>query len=226
MNILVVDDDRDITNLIGKYLTVEGYDVSVACDGEKGLEIFNDERFDLVILDIMMSPINGFEFLQKIREMNKDVIVFFLTAKDAEIDRVYGFRLGADDYIVKPFFINELVERVNSRFRRNKKDKMDSFVFDDITIDFSSCKVLRNNEEIFLRAKEYELLKFFINNRGKVFSKSQIFEMVWNQDYFGDDNTVMVHIRRLREKIEPNPNDPIYIKTIWGLGYRFDYSNE
>lgn len=222
MKILVVDDDFEIANLINKYLTVEGYEVETAYNGEEGLAKFGKDGFSLVILDIMMEPGNGFEMIKRIRETDKEVMVFFLTAKDTEVDRVYGFRMGADDYIVKPFYINELVERVNARLKRSRKVEPETYKFGDFVVDFSAYKIHKRNKEVNLRAKEFELLKFFILNKGRVFSKSQLFEHVWKQDYMGDDNTIMVHIRRLREKIEDVPEEPCYIKTVWGLGYRFE----
>lgn len=222
MKILVVDDDFEIANLINKYLTVEGYEVETAYNGEEGLAKFGKDGFSLVILDIMMEPGNGFEMIKRIRETDKEVMVFFLTAKDTEVDRVYGFRMGADDYIVKPFYINELVERVNARLKRSRKVEPETYKFGDFVVDFSAYKIHKRNKEVNLRAREFELLKFFILNKGRVFSKSQLFEHVWKQDYMGDDNTIMVHIRRLREKIEDVPEEPCYIKTVWGLGYRFE----
>jgi len=223
--ILVVDDDKEINLLINKYLSVEGYKVDSAFDGRQALEFFKNKEYDLVITDVMMSPVDGFELVEKIREKDKEVLIIFLTAKDSEVERVLGFKLGADDYVVKPFFMNELVARVNARLKRysqNQNRDSEILEYDDLYIDIPAVKVLKYGKEISLRAKEFELLVFLAKNNGRVFSKGQIFENVWGEEYLSDDNTVMVHIRRLRTKIETDPEKPEYIKTIWGLGYKFE----
>lgn len=225
MAILVVDDDKEINLLINKYLSVEGYKVDSAFDGRQALEFFKNKEYDLVITDVMMSPVDGFELVEKIREKDKEVLIIFLTAKDSEVERVLGFKLGADDYVVKPFFMNELVARVNARLKRysqNQNRDSEILEYDDLYIDIPAVKVLKYGKEISLRAKEFELLVFLAKNNGRVFSKGQIFENVWGEEYLSDDNTVMVHIRRLRTKIETDPEKPEYIKTIWGLGYKFE----
>lgn len=224
-NILVVEDEREIGILIKKYLEIEGYNVILAEDGLIGLEKFDEDVFDLIITDIMMPRLDGVEFCKKIRKIS-NVPVIFLTAKDEEVDKLIGLMLGADDYITKPFSIREVVARVKSMLRRylelSQAPQLASTIeINNLLIDFSSSTVLKNGDEIHLRAKEFEILSLLVKSPDKVFSKSQIFKDVWNTEYLGDDNTVMVHMRRLRKKIEEDANNPLYIKTIWGLGYKF-----
>lgn len=226
-NILVVDDQEEILNLLGKYLEREGYNVDMASDGEEGLICFKKKKYDLIILDVMMPKVDGIEVCKKLRnETNAPIIM--LTAKDDEIDKVLGLRIGADDYITKPFSMNEFVARINAHLRRyfvlnsGSAQKNDSVIeFKDLKIDLKSYTVHRGTKEIQLTAKEFQLLKFFANNPNQVFTKAQIFKNVWDDTYIEDDNTVMVYIRRLRKKIEENPEKPRFIQTVWGIGYKF-----
>ncbi len=227
MSILIVDDDREINMLINKYLSLEGYEVKSVFNGNQALEAFEDGSYDMVITDVMMCPVDGFELVERIRRKNRDVLIIFLTAKDSEVERVLGFKLGADDYVTKPFFMKELVARVNASLKRysdkNHSEKERDFIeIAGLEIDIPGVKVSKNGIEIPLRTKEFELLVFFAKNRGRVFSKGQIFENVWGEEYLCDDNTVMVHISRLRTKIEDDPDNPAVIKTVWGLGYKME----
>lgn len=225
LKILIVDDENEIIALMKKYLEVEGYIVDTAEDGFTALDLFQRNYYHMIIADIMMPKMNGIELLKKIRQ-NSNVLFLLLTAKDAEIDRVLGFKLGADDYITKPFYMNELLARVEAHLRRYHIQKSDAeekkLLFKGLEIDLKKIHVVKNEKKILLRAKEFELLAFLAQHQGQVFSKKQIFENVWENDYMHDDNTVTVHIRRLRKKIEDDPDNPELIKTVWGLGYKFE----
>ncbi len=231
--ILVVEDEREIGLLLKKYLMVENYEVTCAEDGKKGLDFFGSDVYDLVISDIMMPIMDGIELCKEIRKTS-NVPIIFLTAKDDEVDKLIGLMQGADDYITKPFSIKEVVARVKAILRRYlelSQGVIPISILDEkgIYINFTNSIVKKNGEAITLRAKEYEILRLLAKQPEKVFSKSQIFEKVWGSEYLGDDNTVMVHIRRIRNKLENDPNEPKLIKTVWGLGYKFtlkDDSNE
>lgn len=227
IKILVVDDEVEILNLLIKYLEREGYNVDSASDGQEGLQLFRKNKYDLIILDVMMPKIDGIELCKRLRNETNAPIVM-LTAKDDEIDKVLGLRIGADDYITKPFSMTEFVARINAHLRRylvlsgglNSQNKS-TLVFGELKIDLKSYSVYRGKKEIQLTAKEFELLKFFANNPNQVFTKAQIFKNVWDDTYIEDDNTVMVYIRRLRKKIEENPDKPRFVQTVWGIGYKF-----
>jgi len=227
VNVLIVDDEIEILKLLRKYLEREGYRVDTASDGEEALFVFRRKKYDLIILDVMMPKVDGIEVCKKLRNKTNAPIIM-LTAKDDEIDKVLGLRIGADDYITKPFSMNEFVARINAHLRRYftlsgglafQNDSVMSF--NDLKIDLKGYAVHRGTKEIQLTAKEFELLKFFVNNPNQVFTKAQIFKNVWNDTYIEDDNTVMVYIRRLRKKIEINPEKPKFIQTVWGIGYKF-----
>lgn len=227
IRILVVDDEVEILNLLIKYLEREGYNVDSASDGQEGLLLFRKNKYDLIILDVMMPKIDGIELCKRLRNETNAPIVM-LTAKDDEIDKVLGLRIGADDYITKPFSMTEFVARINAHLRRylvlsgglNSQNKS-TLVFGALKIDLKSYAVYRGKKEIQLTAKEFELLKFFANNPNQVFTKAQIFKNVWDDTFIEDDNTVMVYIRRLRKKIEENPDKPRFVQTVWGIGYKF-----
>jgi DNA-binding response OmpR family regulator len=224
--ILVVDDEEEIRELISKYLQKENMEISQAENGEIALQLIKKNEFDLVILDIMMEGIDGFEVLKRIRTNNQFLHVIILSAREEDYDKVLGLGLGADDYMTKPFSPSELIARVRSQLRRNKmaKDKFSSTA--DIiksgtfTINLKSYKATKKNKELELSAREFKLLKFFIENPDRVFTKQQIYNNVWEDGYF-DENTLMVYISHLRDKIEDNPNKPAFIKTVWGIGYKF-----
>ncbi|SHJ10929.1 DNA-binding response regulator, OmpR family, contains REC and winged-helix (wHTH) domain [Geosporobacter subterraneus DSM 17957] len=223
--ILVAEDDREIRMLLKKYLEKEGYKVDTACDGVEALASFERYPYHLVLLDVMMPKMDGIEVCRRLRNQS-NIPILMLTAKDGEVDMILGLGMGADDYITKPFRINEVLARVKAQLRRyfllgTKQDENQLKVFGNLTIDMASYSVQRGQESIVLTAKEFQLLKFFSDHPNQVFTKAQIFRQVWGDEYIEDDNTVMVHIRRLRKKIEENPEAPEYIQTVWGIGYKF-----
>ncbi|MCM3767268.1 response regulator transcription factor [Neobacillus niacini] len=215
--------------MINKALTKEGYNIYCTFDGQEALDAYDHEEFQLVMLDIMLPKIDGLEVMRRIRTTDMTPIII-ISAKTEESDRVIGLGLGADDYLVKPFSIAELVARVKAQLRRflyyrtNHDAKQNVKEYGAIKFDLDNYTVTKNNRTIQLTAKEYEILKLFFGHPNRVFTKAQIFESVWGEEYYGDDNTVMVHIRRLRNKIEDNPNEPKYIETVWGIGYRLGNS--
>lgn len=222
-NILVVEDDEEINNLISNALQKENYNIIQAYDGKQAIEKYSD-NFQLVILDLMLPYIDGIEVLRKIRERST-VPIIILSAKDEETDRVIGLSIGADDYMVKPFFLRELMARVKAQLRRyinyNISEEQNSTLqHNELKLDILNYKAFKNEEELSLTKKEFELLKLFLSNPNRVFTKAQIFSSVWENEYLNDDNTVMVHIKRLRNKIESNPNEPKHIVTVWGIGYK------
>lgn len=231
-NIIIIDDDDDLRRLLKRCFENEGYNVDTASDGLEGLEKISTQKYDLIILDIMMPKMNGIELLEKLRK--KSILpVILLSAKEQEMDIVDGLKSGADDYITKPFRLSEIVARVESVLRRcemmkkNQADSKSDTQKDDIrvagklVIDKNQCLVIKNNKEIFLTSKEFELLYFLSDRPGQIYSKRQIYQNVWHDEYVFDDDAIMTLIRRLRTKIEDNPSDPCYIQNIRGLGYRF-----
>ena len=222
--ILVVDDEPRMIQFIRMNLELEGYRVLQASNGLEALDKVRDELPDLVILDVMMPDLDGFETLRLLRETS-DVPVIMLTVKAEEDDIVRGLRLGADDYVTKPFSPGELTARVKAHLTRYERLKgvtlrSKSLSIRGLSIDPDSYKVTRNDTEVSLTAKEFEILHLLMGSPDRVFSKEEIFERIW-QDAYGDLSTVTVHVRKLREKIEENPSEPEYIETVWGLGYRF-----
>ncbi|MBZ4222210.1 response regulator transcription factor [Bacillus wiedmannii] len=227
IRILIADDDKEIRNLLKIYLERELYMVDTAVNGEEALQLFNQNNYNLVILDLMMPKVDGIEVCRKLRDKT-NVPILMLTAKDQEIDKILGLSIGADDYITKPFSIHEVVARVKALMRRflvlgsnTTAQEKTILAFKGLTIDLNTYTVHKNKEEISLTGKELELLKFFTSNPGQVFTKTQLFRNVWDDNYIEDDNTVMVHIRKLRKKIEINPSNPKFIQTVWGIGYKF-----
>jgi len=222
--ILVVDDEKNIVDIVAFNLHKEGYEVIVARDGEKCLEAFEKETPDLVILDIMMPKMDGFEACRKIREKSQ-VPIIMLTARAEEVDKVLGLELGADDYVTKPFGVRELLARVKANLRRKHQPGDDStgavMRFGDIEIDTGRYEVRRAGNSLELTHREYELIKFLATSNSQVFSREHLLERVWGYEYFGDVRTVDVTIRRLRAKVEENPESPKYILTKRGVGYYF-----
>ncbi|WP_394926707.1 response regulator transcription factor [uncultured Robinsoniella sp.] len=224
--ILIIDDDKDLCLLLKKNLTAEGNHVTVCHDGEIGLSEAFHVEYQLIVLDIMLPGKSGFDVLTEIRKTSH-VPILMLTAKDSEADKVSGLRMGADDYITKPFSNTEFIARVESLLRRYTIFNSASVSMDpaldmgSLYIDPAAHEVRQNGALIDLTAKEFDLLYFLAGNRGKVFTKKQIYRAVWEDEYAFDDNNIMVHIRRLRKKIEPCPEKPVYIITIWGVGYKF-----
>ncbi len=227
-NILVVDDDKEIVNAIEIYLKREGYNIIKAYNGNEALKKLEENEIHLIILDIMMPEKDGMETLQEIRK-NKTIPVILLSAKSEDYDKISGLDTGADDYITKPFNPLELIARVKSNVRRyvefgnmSKKDNKKVLKTGDLEIDDDTKKVTVDGKDIKLTATEYNILKFLLQNKGKVFSISQIYENVWNEESYGAENIIAVHIRHIREKIEINPKEPKYLKVIWGIGYKIE----
>lgn len=223
--IVVIDDDVELCDLIKRYLEMECYDVTLRHDGESGLKECRKSDYVLIVLDVMLPLRNGFEILSMLRK-ESDVPVLMLTAKDGEVDKVTGLRMGADDYLTKPFSMNEFVARVQSLIRRytafgNHNQENETLLFEEMSISRATREVFINESPIELTAKEFELLYFLAKHPGQVFTKKQIYNQVWQEEYAFDDNNIMVHIRRLRKKIEPDLEHPSYIQTVWGVGYKF-----
>ncbi len=222
--ILIIEDDKSIAELERDYLEIEGFSVEIALTGQVGLNKALMNEFDLVLLDLMLPHVNGFQICKAIRT-EKDIPVLMVSAKKEDIDKILGFGLGADDYIVKPFSPSELVARVKahlSRYERLKgKEVQNDIAFRGLRIDQVSRRVFVNNHEVIITAKEFDILTFLALHPDHVFSKEQLFERIWGFDSLGDISTVTVHIRKIREKIETDPSNPQYIETVWGAGYRF-----
>ncbi len=223
--VLVVDDESSIVNIISYNLKKEGYEVITAEDGEEGLELALSEKPDLILLDIMMPKMDGYEVCRKIREKS-NVPIIMLTARADEVDKVIGLEMGADDYVTKPFGNRELIARVKAHLRRSKAKEMpvengNVQDFGDITIDFDRYEVTKRGEVINLTTREFELLTFLATQRTQIFNRETLLEKVWGYEYFGDVRAVDVTIRRLREKIEDDPSKPRYIITKRGIGYYF-----
>lgn len=227
--ILVVDDDKDIRNMIKIYLQNDNYNVVLAKDGSEALEMIENAKVDLVVLDIMMPGMDGMETCMKIREKYKMPIIF-LSAKGEDMDKIMGLSAGGDDYLTKPFNPMELTARVKANIRRvdifdkieGDDDKEDIITIDNLTINIDTHQVFYKDEEIHLTKTEFDILKLLASNRGMVFSIEKIYNKVWKDEFFVTDNTVTVHIRKLREKLKDDYKNPKYIKTIWGVGYKIE----
>ncbi|GIN87687.1 DNA-binding response regulator [Heyndrickxia sporothermodurans] len=226
-NILVVDDEREIVNLISIYLQNDGFHVLQAYNGVEALELIKQEQVDLMILDIMMPEMDGIELCRKIRERNQ-VPIIMLSAKGEDMDKVLGLMTGADDYMIKPFNPLELIARVKSLLRRSYQYKVEKqsnegeiITIHTLEINRSSHQVLNNGIPVTLTAKEFDILYLLASNRGRVFSTEEMFERVWGEKYFASNNTVMVHISHLRDKLEKELGYKL-IKTVWGVGYKIE----
>ena len=230
--IMIVDDEKNIVNIIAYNLKKEGFETIETYDGESGLAIALEENPDLVLLDIMMPGLDGLEVCQRIREKNIEMPIIMLTARAEEVDKVLGFEYGADDYITKPFGVKELIARVKANLRRKnvhdaegqkneKKENSSLLTYGDLTIDPNLYEVRRAGELIELTRREFELVKYLATQNDKVFSRESLLEDVWGYEYLGDVRTVDVTIRRLRTKLEVNPNEPRYVLTKRGVGYHF-----
>ena len=227
-NILVCDDDEEIVNAIEIYLEKEGYKIYKANNGKEALNIINKEEIHLVILDIMMPELDGISVAENIRE-DKAIPIIMLSAKSEDYDKIKGLNVGADDYITKPFNPMELIARVNSQMRRytklgsiSKKEDNNIYQAGELIIDDTKKEVYVDGKNIKLTPTEYNILKFLTKNKGRVFSISQIYENVWEEESYGAENIIAVHIRHIREKIEINPREPKYLKVIWGIGYKIE----
>ena len=222
--VLVCDDDKQIVEAMHIYLTQEGYNVLKAYDGEEAMRILQKENVQLLVIDIMMPKLDGILATIRIRE-NNSIPIIILSAKSEDADKILGLNVGADDYLTKPFNPLELVARVKSQLRRytqlgNCKMEENIYTVGGMSIDDGAKRVTVDGEEVHLTPIEYSILLFLVQNRGSVFSSSQIYEAIWGADAIGADNTVAVHIRHIREKIEINPRDPRYLKVVWGIGYK------
>ncbi len=227
--ILVCDDDKEIVEAIEIYLTQEGYEISKAYDGEEALQKLKEEKIDLLVIDVMMPKLDGIRATLKIREKNNMPIII-LSAKSEDADKILGLNIGADDYITKPFNPLELVARVKSQIRRyTQLGSMSGTMTDEavystggLSINDDLKEVTVDGEPVKLTPIEYNILLLLVKNQGRVFSIEQIYESIWNEEALGADNTVAVHIRHIREKIEINPKEPRYLKVVWGVGYKVE----
>jgi DNA-binding response OmpR family regulator len=221
----VVDDEKIIVKGLKFNLEKEGYDVLTAYDGEEALRVFNEEKPDLIVLDLILPELDGFEVCRRIRKTS-DIPIVMLTARGEDIDKILGLELGADDYVTKPFNPRELAARVKAIMRRSHAPAMDStglqvIRLQDLQIDLFQHKVRVRDKDVDLTSKEFALISLMASHPGRVFSREKLLEHVWGYDYYGDARTVDVHIRHLREKIEPDPSTPQLILTVWGAGYKF-----
>lgn len=223
--VLIIEDEQSIAELERDYLEVNGFESDIVRSGEEALQNVYQTSYDLILLDLMLPGINGFELCRQLRQ-TIDIPILMVTAREEDIDKIRGFDRGADDYIVKPFNPNELVARVKahlSRYERllNREKSKPNIHIRGLFIDKNSHRVMINNEEKAFTAKEFDLLTFLAEHPNIVFSKEHLFERIWGIDSLGDITTITVHVRKIREKIEENPSKPKYIETIWGVGYRF-----
>ena len=226
--ILVCDDDKDIVEAIDIYLTQEGYEVQKAYDGDEAIKVLKSNEVDLLIMDVMMPRLDGIRATLKIRE-NMSLPIIILSAKSEDADKILGLNIGADDYMTKPFNPLELVARVKSQLRRYtqlgstaRSDNQSEFRTGGLVIRDDLNEVTVDGEKVKLTPIEYNILLLLVKNQGKVFSINQIYENIWNEEAIGADNTVAVHIRHIREKIEINPKEPRYLKVVWGVGYKVE----
>lgn len=222
--ILIVEDELDLANIIKDYLEKELYEVEICTEGDKAIEIFDKFKPSLVILDLMLPGMNGYEICQNIR-IKSTIPILILSAKIDEFDKVKGLDLGADDYITKPFRPRELLARVNAQLRRSQvfnKENLEIIDIENIRIYTKEYKVEKDSRDLDLSRNEFELLMFLSKNPRQVFSREQLYDRIWGFDSYGDLNTVTVTINRLRQKIEDNPKNPKYILTVWGVGYKFE----
>ena len=226
MNVLVVDDDREIVDSICIFLSGEGYKALKAYDGIEALEILSENEVHLMILDIMMPKLNGIKTLMKLRE-SRNIPVILLSAKSEDADKIFGLTAGADDYVTKPFNPSELMARVKSQLRRYTTlgsigKQNGEIVIDGLSVNTESKTVKVDGEPVRLTPVEYKILELLVRNRGRVFSAEDIYSNVWNEQSAVSDNTIAVHVRHIREKIEINPKEPKYLKVVWGIGYKID----
>jgi len=226
MNVLVVDDDREIVDSICIFLSGEGYKALKAYDGIEALDILSENEVHLMILDIMMPKLDGIKTLMKLRE-SRNIPVILLSAKSEDTDKIFGLTAGADDYVTKPFNPSELMARVKSQLRRYTTlgsigKQNGEIVIDGLSVNTESKTVKVDGEAVRLTPVEYKILELLVRNRGRVFSVEDIYSNVWNEQNIVGDNTIAVHVRHIREKIEINPKEPKYLKVVWGIGYKID----
>ncbi|MDJ0766357.1 MAG: response regulator transcription factor [Myxococcota bacterium] len=221
--ILVIEDDRDIAKGLRHNLRFEGYEVHLASDGIEGLDLARSKQPDLILLDVMLPKMNGFEVLRELRRLDQETPVIVLSAKGGEIDVVRGLELGADDYVPKPFGLSELLARINSVLRRKRRydNQVASTCFGDVSVDFTARTVSVRGDPIPATKRELDLIHFFVSKEGQAVTRQQIINAVWGFDYYGTDRTVDNFINRLRQKFEVDPDNPKHFLTIRGVGYRF-----
>ncbi len=226
--ILIVDDEKEIRDLIEIYLKNEGYNTLKASDGLEALTLLENNEVHLIVLDVMMPKLDGIQACMRIRE-ERNTPIIMLSAKSEDMDKIMGLTTGADDYITKPFNPLELIARVKSQLRRyiklnnnSSQNSSATIEIDELTIDTETHEVIVEGKQVRLTPREFEILELLARNRGKVFSIENIYESVWKESFIQSDNTVMVHIRKIREKIEHDPRKPRYIKTVWGVGYKIE----
>ncbi|WP_285848421.1 response regulator transcription factor [Paenibacillus sp. MER TA 81-3] len=226
--ILLVEDDISIVEMLTNHLAKEGFHVTAAYNGEEGVTTFQQKAFDMIVIDLMMPKLDGMEVIKLIRATSS-IPILIMSAKDSDVDKALGLGFGADDYIAKPFSLIEMTARIKAGIRRataythpvQQEERRNVLTFEQLTVDLDNFSAMKRDEDIKLTSKEFDILKLFITNPNRVFTKAQIYGFVWNDDYMGDENVINVHIRRLREKIEDNPSEPQYIKTLWGIGYKW-----
>ncbi len=233
-NILVVDDEVTVREVVRKYLEHDGFRVTEADNGTQALAIVRDQQPDLIVLDVMLPGVDGFQITRALRDtddyaplyVDNAIPIILLTARSSELDRIGGFEVGADDYIVKPFSPRELVARVKAVLRRSANGLVEvdekPIQLHSLAIDPRSREVRVRNAVVVLTAKEFDLLWFLARHPRQVFTRAQLLDQIWGYEFYGDESTVTVHIRRLREKIEANPSEPITVQTVWGVGYKFE----
>ena len=222
--VLIVEDEPMVGEVVERYLRRDGYEVQTALDGQSGLQAFDAFQPDLVVLDVMLPRVDGMEVCRRIRAASQ-IPIIMLTARGEEIDKLLGLELGADDYVTKPFSPRELAARVKAVLRRTSREPhgaAESLAFDDLKINARTRTVTNGTGPVQLTAREFDLLHHLASHRGQVFSREQLMDAVWDYQFAGDTGTVTVHMRRLRAKIEADPSRPKYLKTVWGVGYKFD----
>jgi len=227
-NILVIEDDLDIARLLRIHLEDLGHEVDHAATGTDGLEMALNGSYSLVVLDIMLPGMDGFDVCKRIRSQNQHLPILVLSARDDEVDKIVGLELGADAYMTKPFSVREFAARVKALFRRIEVDReggqataLEKYEFRDLSLDVASRRATLSGRPLELTGREFDLLLMFMQHPGRAFSRQELLESVWGYDYSGYSHTVNSHINRLRSKIEKDPSDPRYIQTVWGIGYRF-----
>ncbi len=225
MKILLIEDDREISLMLQSFLSKENFEVITALDGESACELFDLSNYDLVLLDLMLPKINGIDVMNKIREKS-NIPIIIISAKDTDSDKILGLGLGADDYITKPFSLIEVLARIKANIRRSVQYSGEHTCIDRVIkkgalrLYVDNYTIYKNNIRLDLTAKEFEIIKLLLLNPQRVYTKEQIYSLIWKDVYCGDENAVNVHISRLRNKIEDNPKKPQYIQTVWGIGYK------
>jgi DNA-binding response OmpR family regulator len=229
--ILIIEDEQDIARIIRDYINKNGYDATITTNGKEALDLINLLQPDFVILDIMLPDVDGIDLCRRIRE-NNNVPILILSARGSDTDKVLGLGFGADDYMTKPFSLSELLARIKSNLRRvesmigsnlKQNEHEDIVHFGEFILDKKGYKLTKEGTEISLSAKELELLFFLAKHKNQVYSKSQLLDAVWGYTTYGDESTITVYVRRIREKLEADPSNPKYIKTVWGIGYKFSF---